>query len=223
MPMIRLLTVAVLASGLTGCSDIGVPARPTPYESRLFIPFDDNGTPAIDSLRFRWPSANMLVKYWVQDSLSAPVHMRTAITTWKEAFLYGEFDATIIADSNAADVIVRVMQAPPKPVRHQLRFRTVRPECEGATDIDTVSTRRELSIPVRVYLNPRLINDPNLGLCFDITATHEMGHSIGLFQHTTDPLDIMNTYPVASELSDRDISTIEALYHRRSDMVPIRP
>ena len=224
MTTIRWLAAAtVFGPVLTGCSDIGIPARPVPYESRLFIPFDNNGQPAIDSLRFRWPAGEMPVRFWVQDSLSAPVHMRAAITAWKEAFLYGEFDAAIVADSTAADVIVRVMQAPPKPAAHPLRFHTLRPECEGATDIDTVSSRRELRVPLRVYLNPRLINDANLGLCLEITATHEMGHAIGLFQHSPDPLDVMYADPVATELSDRDIATIEALHHRRADMVPVRP
>jgi hypothetical protein len=46
---------------------------------------------------------------------------------------------------------------------------------------------------------------------------------MGLFQHTTNAGDIMFTDPVATSLSDRDVSTIEALYHRESDMEPVRP
>lgn len=208
---------------IAACTELSAPSRPVPYESRLFVNYDDNGTPAIDSLRFHWPASSMPVSYWIQDSLNAPGHIRDAIETWKEAFLYQEWDARVVSDSTSADVIVRVMQAPPKPGPAQLRFFSLRPECEGVTDIDTVATRRELRLPLRIYLNPRLPNDSSLGLCMGLTAVHEMGHTLGLFQHTTNSTDIMFTDPVATELSDRDISTVEALYHRDSDMVPVRP
>jgi predicted Zn-dependent protease len=216
-----LLGAAMTAGLMLGCSDISTPTRPVPYESRLFVFYDNNGTPAIDSLRFRWISAEQPVHYWVEDSLNAPAHVRNAISVWKGAFLYGEWDATLVSDSSQADVIVRVQQPPIKPGPAPLRMLGRRLECEGATDIDTVSTRRELRLPIRVYLNPRLPSDPDLDLCMRITAIHELGHSMGLFQHSADPLDIMFADPVATELSDRDISTIEALYHRKRDMVPV--
>lgn len=208
---------------LAACAELSAPSRPVPYESRLFVSYDDNGTPAIDSLRFHWPASSMPVRYWVEDSLNAPAHIRDAIQTWKGAFLYQEWDARVVGDSASADVIVRVRPAPPKLGPAQLRFFSLRPECIGVTDIDTVATRREVGLPLRIYLNPRLPNDPSLGLCLGLTAVHEMGHTMGLFQHTADSTDIMFTDPVATELSDRDISTVEALYHRKSDMVPVRP
>jgi predicted Zn-dependent protease len=220
--VLRIGSIATVVA-LAACSELSAPARPVPYESRLFVSYDNNGTPAIDSIRFHWTASSLPVSYWVEDSLGVPGHVREAITTWKEAFLYREWDARLVNDSNSADVIVRVVQPPPKPAPALLRLQALRPECEGVTDIDTVATRRQLRLPVRVYLNPRLPGDPNLSLCLGITAVHEMGHSMGLFQHTTDPADIMFTDPVATELSDRDISTIEALYHRDSDMDPVRP
>jgi predicted Zn-dependent protease len=219
----KMSLIAAAAALLLGCSELSAPARSVPYESRLFVSYDDNGTPAIDSIRFHWPQSAMPVRYWVEDSLNAGDHVRAAIETWKGALLYGEWDAQVVGDSGSADVIVRVLQPPPKPAPAQLRLRSLRAECEGATDIDTVATRRELRLPLRIYLNPRLILDPNLPLCMEITAVHELGHSLGLFQHTSDPLDIMHADPVATGLSDRDVSTIEALYHRDTDMVPVRP
>ncbi len=212
-----------VVAGIFACTDLGPPSRPIPYESRLFIPFDDNGVPAVDSLRFHWPQSSFPVRYWVEDSLEAPNHVRDAIAEWKTAFLYHEWDGVVVTDSASADVIVRVEQPPPKAGLAPMRLLSMlRPECEGATDVDTVTTRAEFRLPVRIYLNPRIV-DANLDLCMGITATHEVGHSIGLFQHTTDNLDIMFSNPVATKLSDRDISTVEALYHRESDMVPVRP
>lgn len=213
---------AATAGVLIACSDLGAPSRPVPYESRLFVPFDDNGQPAVDSIRFHWPRSSRPVTYWVEDSLGVPVQVQDAIDRWKGAFLYREWDGTMISDSNAADVIVRVLVPPPKPGLVWFRRESLRPECEGATDIDTVTTRQEFRVPVRIYLNPKFASD-SLSLCLGITATHELGHSIGLFQHTGDALDIMFANPVVTQLSARDIATIEALYHRETDMVPVRP
>jgi predicted Zn-dependent protease len=210
------------AAAFLACTDIGGPSRPVPYESRLFVPVDSNGVSVIDSLRFHWPHSSVPDTYWVEDSLQAPQHIRNAIANWRTAFLYGEWDAQVVADSQSADVIVRVQQPPVKPGPPLLRFASMRPECEGETVIDTVGSRHELSLPVRIYLNPRLVTD-SLSLCLDITATHEMGHSMGLFQHSPDPNDILFSDPVVARLSARDIATVEALYHRHSDMVPVRP
>jgi hypothetical protein len=222
------LAAFLMAGGLAvvatiSCTDIGAPSRPVPYDSQLFIPFDDNGQPAIDSVRFHWPRSSLPVTYWVEDSLGEPAHVRNAIARWKAAFLYGEWDARVTDDSSSADVIVRVLQAPIKPSPMPTRLESLRPECEGATDVDTVATREEFRLPVRIYVDPRIQGDPNLDLCMEITTTHEMGHSMGLFQHSADTVDIMYSNPVARVLSDRDVSTIEALYHRTSDMTPVRP
>jgi len=218
----------ILWLGITGgaaflaCTNIGGPSRPVPYESRLFVPFDSNGVPAIDSLRFHWPHSSLPVTYWVEDSLQAPQHIRNAIGQWRTAFLYGEWDAKVVGDSLSADVIVRVLQPPVKPAPSFLRLGSMRPECEGETFIDTASTRFQLRLPVRIYLNPRFVND-SLNLCMDITATHEMGHSMGLIQHSSDPQDIMFSDPVVTKISARDIATVEALYHRQADIVPVGP
>jgi len=215
-------SLLIAATLLGGCTDIGTPTRPIPYESRLFIPFDNQGQPAVDSLRFHWPRSSMPVRYWVEDSLGAPALVRNAIATWKSAFLYNEWDAIVVSDSTSADVIVRVENIPPKPSPATIRLASLRPECEGATDVDTVATRQEFLVPVRVFLNPKFQSD-SLSLCMKITATHEVGHTMGLLQHSGDVNDIMFTDPQATRLSARDIATVEALYHRDSDMHPVRP
>ena len=216
------LSLLIAVTLLSGCTDIGTPSRAVPYESRLFIPFDSLGQPAVDSLRFHWPRSSVPVRYWVEDSLEAPAHVRAAIATWKSAFLYKEWDGTVVGDSNQADVIIRVLNPPPKPGPSTIRIASRRPECEGATDVDTVATRREFLVPVRVFLNPKFVNE-SLSLCMKITAIHELGHTMGLFQHSSDINDMMFTDPEAVRLSARDISTVEALYHREADMLPVRP
>lgn len=41
---------------------------------------------------------------------------------------------------------------------------------------------------------------------------HELGHSIGIWGHSSDPGDIMYTHPLVSDLSSRDVRTIQKLY-----------
>jgi predicted Zn-dependent protease len=42
---------------------------------------------------------------------------------------------------------------------------------------------------------------------------HELGHAIGIWGHSKDPGDIMYTHPIVSQLSSRDVKTIQKLYH----------
>lgn len=41
---------------------------------------------------------------------------------------------------------------------------------------------------------------------------HELGHAIGIWGHSKDPGDIMYTHPIVSELSSRDVNTVQKLY-----------
>ncbi|MEE8477221.1 MAG: hypothetical protein V3S19_02570, partial [Gemmatimonadales bacterium] len=91
---IILAVSAAVAAG--GCSDISNPSRSNFYDWRLVV--------GIDSLTFSWPQGTA-VRVWVQDTLNMVAHTQAGIDTWKEQFLYGEFDAVLVADSAAADVL----------------------------------------------------------------------------------------------------------------------
>lgn len=211
----RTIPLALLGIAVLSCSEATAPSRAPSYEWRLFV---EN-----DTLSFHWPANTLPVKIWVEDSLEMPARVAEAIATWKNVFLYGEYDAVLVSDSATADIVVRVSSAPPQAIATVGRLNTLFPGCEGATDIDTVTTRFELQLPVRMYLSPRF--DPgqtDLTECFRITARHELGHSLGLFQHTSDPRDIMFSQPEATTLSVRDINTAQLLSHWPSNMVPIQ-
>jgi len=211
----RTLPLALLAAAALSCSEATAPARAPTYEWRLFV--------QNDTLSFHWPANMLPVKIWVEDSLGMPAQVEQAIAAWKRVFLYGEYDAVLVSDSSSADVIVRVTTPPPKVVATVDRLNTLFPGCEGATDIDTVATRFQLQLPVRMYLTPRY--DPaqyDLTECFRITARHELGHSLGLFQHTSDTRDIMYVLPEATSFSVRDINTAQVLAHWPANLIPTR-
>lgn len=212
----RPLTLAALFALSLSCSEATAPGHAPVYEWRLLV--------GADTLSFHWPESSLPVKIWVEDSLDMPARIAEGIAAWEGAYLYGEYSAVVVADSAAADVIVRVADAPPKAPSAVGRLHTMFPGCEGATDldIDTVPTPFELQLPVRVYLTPRYDPAMDLSECFRITARHELGHTLGIFRHTSDSVDIMYGQPVAQGLSARDVNTAQYLAHWPANLTPTR-
>jgi len=209
------LPLVALAAAALSCSEATSPDRVPNYEWRLFID--------TDTLSFHWPASALPVRIWVEDSLDMPSRISEGIASWRGAYLYGEYEAVVVADSSSADIVVRVQTPPPKATATAGRLHTLFAGCEGATDIDTLATRYQLHLPVRMYLAPRY--DPaqvDLTECFRVTARHELGHSIGLFQHTSDTLDIMYGQPEATEFSERDVNTAQLLSHWPANLIPTR-
>ena len=99
------LTLTALAMA---CAEIVHPTRADFYDWRLVAP-------GIDSLTFNWPQGQT-VRIWVEDTLDMPLHTEAGIQTWKDQLLYQEWDATIVADSATADVLVGV-SIPPAAVQ----------------------------------------------------------------------------------------------------------
>jgi predicted Zn-dependent protease len=221
-------TLGLAAVTLIACSDIISPSRFLQrYDWRLPVDYDSAG-PRSDSMTFHWPRSSIPVKIWVEDQYDVPQRIREGISLWKAAFIYGEWDATVVSDSNVADVIVRTILPPPLTFPSAVRMGGAffANACQGATDVDTVATRFEFRVPVHTYVVPDIAYSPSdtlLHHCLRTVATHELGHTLGLFRHSPDSTDIMFAVPTATFLSDRDIGTAVNVYHLKSDMVPVRP
>jgi hypothetical protein len=205
--------LSILIAGLSGlsCADIASPSRSQVYEWRRIT---STGPGTADTLSFHWPRARLPVKVWAEDSLNLPAHVQHGIEVWKAAFLYGEFDAVMIADSNAADIVVRA-GTPVKGGFSVIRLASaLAPECEGGTDFELPPGSRQLQVPIRVFINPRFgLSFPGVDECVGLTTTHELGHAIGIFAHSPDAADIMYSDPAVSALSTRDRATAERAYH----------
>lgn len=214
MKLPRLLPIIpTLMAGVAGlsCADIAAPTRSNAYEWRLIIP-GVTGPP--DTLSFHWPSSRLPVKIWAEDTLGLPAHVQNGISQWKAGFLYKEFDAVLVADSNVADVIVSSGSAVKGGFSVVGLESAMAPECDGGTDFDLPADSREIQPPIRVFVNPRLDPAaPGVAACLALTTTHELGHAIGIFAHSPIATDIMFADPTVPAPSERDRATAELAYH----------
>ncbi|MGH7581576.1 MAG: hypothetical protein ACREM9_15475 [Gemmatimonadales bacterium] len=203
------------------CGDIAAPVRGDLYEWRLEAPSIPG--PGTDTLSFHWDRSLLPVRVWVEDTDGLPGHMTRAIEVWEAAFLYREFQATMVSDSSSADVIV-LGGAPTDKLRTLRLNSALAPECAGATDLDVAVATAELRLPIRVFIDPRsLPDDPGIEPCLALTSIHEMGHALGIFAHSPDPEDIMFTDPEVDLPSARDRRTAEAAYHTPASLEAVRP
>jgi predicted Zn-dependent protease len=168
----------------------------------------------LDTLSFHWPQSRLPVRIWADDTLNLPAHVQHGIDEWEAAFLYGEFRAVVVSDSSIADVIVTSGLAPNSGFSVTRLESFTAPECQGATDIELAASGSEILPPIRVYVDPRFDpSPPGLDACIELTTTHELGHALGIFAHSTNPNDIMYFDPVATTLSPADRATAEVAYH----------
>lgn len=202
----RALRWALLAL-LAACGDATAPLRVDRYEWRLFEPRPGGG---IDTLAFAWPNASQPLRIWAQDSLGLVGHTTAAIQSWQAQFLYGEFRGTLVPDSSEADIIVVAGPAPADAPVLPMMAR----QCRGATDIAVDPLTFVLRPPMHIYIELRFApDDPGVDACLALTTAHELGHALGIFQHSTDPDDLMYSDPVVAAPSARDRNTAERAYH----------
>jgi hypothetical protein len=208
---VPILPILVTAWSSTSCADIAAPTRSDVYEWRGIVA---TGPSTADTLSFHWPRSRLPVKVWTEDTLDLPTHVHRGIEQWTAAFLYREFEAIQVSDSTAADVIVRAGSLAKSTASVIRRERSMAPECTGITNIELLPGGREIQVPIRVFVNARFdVSMPGVPECLALTVTHELGHAIGILEHSPVPTDIMYSDPVVPALSPRDQATVERAYH----------
>lgn len=230
-----MLVLAVAAAGVAlACAELSGPLRPTGYGFTLVARDSMTANDTVngvvyyqdsvytDTVWFHWPASRLPVRIWADTSggLGLPGHVRDGIALWKQVLQYGEYDATLVSDSTHADVLVYAGVPPVLPAA--MRMRSMAPQCSGATDvIVSRPDHKKLLLPIRIYVeNKYPLGQDSTTWCLGLTVAHELGHSLGLFQHSDSLDDLMSTNPLVPTPTARDISTVLFLYHFRPDLVP---
>jgi hypothetical protein len=223
LPMPNRVLPALLSLLLaTACSDASTPGGNDFYEWRLIVA--SPGGPGDDSLTFHWPQDRLPVRIWVEDAADLPAHVVAALSAWRRGLLTTQFDADVVTDSATADVIVRAGVGPGAQFTRARLHSALAPECSGATDLDITPDHAHLTLPVRIYIDPRSNpSAPGLAECLALTTTHEVGHALGIWRHSDDPDDLMFADPTVAAPSDRDLQTAQLAYQRTPNVTVTGP
>ncbi len=219
--MSRLACLAIVM--LMACDSTTVPERLAgeTYEYRL-------STPAPRVLR--WPVGSTVHVFVAADADPARTallenSLAHAIDAWNAAALYGEVELAQAADLGNADAVLLFSSTPP-PVDLSNCPR------QGAVAITTFCL--DAQNQTRLAVLP-VLADGRGRVKFLVTiasvvsdveqvrrlVTHELGHVLGIAQHSPSPADLMygNTLTTAFP-SVADRATLQLLYHTRPDITP---
>ena len=192
---------------VVACSDPSIPTRSAAYG------FDDPGTGDV----FHWPTTRPMT-LWVDPRGALPRLAREGVAQWEAQFLYGEFTGVVVDDSLDADVLLVWGGAVPADVPPD----TGPPvnACTGLTVISTDSTNT-LDDYIRAEVTASVGFTPEqVAACVARVTTHELGHALGILQHSPDAADLMAPNPVVAVPSDGDRRTMEVLYHTTPTIRP---
>jgi predicted Zn-dependent protease len=195
-------SIALTAALLLACGEPTLPSRQAAYG------FADGFGEV-----FRWPNDRIPVRFYADTRGAMPDLVARAIAVWEDQFLYGEFDGVLTQDSAAADVIVvwsgtvppDVPPDPGAPVN----------ACTGFTRlvINSATNALDSAIVITAQSLAGSATDAQRAACFVRVVTHEVGHSLGLLDHSAQAGDLMAAQPVVDTPTARDRVTVEVLYH----------
>jgi predicted Zn-dependent protease len=216
-----LLTGAALL--IAGCDPVTVPERngAEVFDFRLpLLP---------DSAVMRWPSASRIAIY----VNPAPEAARTSVltdaftqgaTAWEAASLYATYSFAAANSPQEADVILTWSDVPAPVVTANCQpsggaaFTTF---ClEGNHLFVYPLTNSQQQSHVRFIVTVRASEAGNATRVRTLVM-HELGHVLGLAQHSPNPGDLMFANPLdRSEPNARDRASVQLLYQLQADITP---
>lgn len=198
---------------LAACTTPEAPSHTGAY------PFDSNGDGTGNV--FRWPEDRLPVRFWADPRGNMNALVQNAIDVWQDQLIYGEFTGVIVSDSAHADVQIvwadtAAPTVPPDPGPPALA-------CGGLTQNDSIGTtdhRIHGALHTSINLLVGSFTPGQVEACVRRTVIHEMGHTLGILDHSPGSADIMYVTPVVPLPSGADRTTMQILYHSTPNILP---
>ncbi len=171
-----------------------------------------------ENVVFSWPADRRPVRYFAPDVGPLRAYLQSGIEAWESQLLYGEFEGDVTGDSAGADVRVVISGGTPPPATLNGNPPVV--ACDGSTSAQLATPgqlRGPMTITVRWFTG---FAPSDIANCLARVTAHEIGHSIGLFQHSPNPGDMMFGVPAVAAPSARDRSSVQFLYHTKATLLP---
>lgn len=163
---------------------------------------------------FHWPADRLPVRFYADPRGELRALLVDAVASWERQFLYAEFRGVLVDDSSAADVIVRWADSIPPRADPDLGPPVT--ACGGVTQGFLDSTGTAFAGPIETQLSvftATVYSPGQVWACLQRVTVHEVGHTLGLLQHSPDSRDVMAAPPTVGQPSSGDRQTVETLYH----------
>lgn len=205
--------MCVTILSLAACTTPDAPSHAGAY------PFDSNGNGS--GLVFRWPEDRLPVRFWVDPRGNLNDLVQNAIAVWEDQLIYGEFTGVVVSDSAHADAQFTwsgtvPTTVPPDPGPPALA-------CGGLTQNDSIGAtdqRIHGALHSSISVLAGSFTPGQIEACVRRTVIHEMGHTLGILDHSMDSTDIMYITPIVPAPSAADRTTIQVLYHTTPTILP---